>query len=328
MTLVEMIVTVLVFSIAALILATGFSTVIRYMGEAALIKNTGNEVYSIIESEKDKSITNKKVNIKITIEDESKNKSIIEDDINMNIAEKKISEEANAYKIRFTKLSKDEVYVDTTLTFYEEVKAIMNGMSKPGLDLLNGKGGYNELYEKLVAENANCIEYVKTINSMTGFGNTSFVYYYMVVGREGKAYPTLNDKIVEKCNEIFEETKGALSEEKSKSIKFGNNAVYMKPLYIPNMLNYENELGKGFVLLVADTQPYNPQVEGQWKTRLIYVPGEDSWYYKIYTKPVGEPDYLTSKYFRDVTFLKDQNSWDEFLKELQLSNEWRKIEID
>lgn len=230
MTLVEMIVTIAVFSIAALVLVAGFSTVIRYMGEASAIKNTSNEVYSIIESENSKDVTYEEVYFKIQLEDGND----IDNKINRVVAEKGISDDKDAYKVKYSKFTKDTGYVDTAKTFYELVKKSLAEWKSN----INWKDEYNKTLEKLKNEK---IGFNSTVEVASGNskGNTQFVNYFYItelndvndpVLPSGAYYPELDQEIIDKCNEIFDEMNGNVNKSGKvyTTARIGNKKMYMK----------------------------------------------------------------------------------------------------
>lgn len=311
MTLVETIVTVAVFSIAALMLATGFSTVIRYMGEASAIKNTGNEVYAMIESEANESVTSESVAIKITLD----NGTEIKDTISKKVAEKGIDEDSGSYKIRFVKLSKKESYVDTTKTFYEQVKSAMEYcLANPK----TWKDKYNESLNQLKEIDSEKFSSYSLVTS-DYLNNDQFIKYFRITGVGNEIFPVLNEKIIEKCNEIFDKTKGLLSNVQTTNVRIGNKKMYMKCIYVP-------DTSHPMVFLVADEYPYAEKVN-QWRTRLVYYPEEECWYYKIHTST--NVDYNTdTNHFYAVSSFTTYSQWQNLLVDFKDATKWRKIELD
>ncbi|MDD3049148.1 MAG: type II secretion system protein [Bacilli bacterium] len=311
MTLVEMIVTVAVFSIVALMLATGFATVIRYMGEASAIKNTGNEIYTMIESEDSESITNKSVKIKITLE----NGKEIDDKISKNVVEKSIDEDDDSYKIRFTKLSKKEGYVDTAKIFYEKVKEAMEYCLANPKTWINN---FNDVLKELQEQNAEMFGAYTPFTS-DYLGNDQFIKYFRIMGIGNDTYPILDEKIVEKCNEIFDETKGLLSNSKINDVRMGEKPIYMKAIYVPDKSH-------PMVVIVADEYPYTEKLSG-WRSRLVYKPDEECWYYKIHSATNVDKDD-TRNYFYLFSSFSTYEQWQNFLMDLKDTSKWRKIDIN
>lgn len=314
MTLVEMIVTIAVFSIAALVLAAGFSTVIRYMGEASAIKNTSNEVYSIIESEDSKDVTYEEVYFKIQLDDGNN----VDNKIKRVVAEKGISDDKDAYKVKFSKFTKEENYVDVALTFYKEVKKSMEYILK---NKAEGIKNYNEILLKLQKQNVETVNDFKSFTNWSSLSNDIFIQYFFVTNRLGESYPILDQKIIDECNKIFDETKGLLLNDKINGVRIGNKKMYMKTIYVPD--NQNNPM----VFLVADEYPYTPKVN-QWRTRLIYNHEEECWYYKIHTA-TNDDKYSDTSYFLNVTSFKTTQDWKNLVNlDLKDKTKWRKIEIN
>lgn len=302
MTLVETIVTIAVFSIAAMILATGFATVIRYISEANDIKNTGNEVFAQIES-KENALEKKSTNIRITMEDGSK----IEDKISKMTARKRIADKADAYEIRFTKLSKDQIDEDTSLTFYEIVAKAVEHC----LDESSWYKEYNAKLEALKDEGVKGLEIYKPLT--VGFlSNDNFINYVFITELDGSVYPVLDEKIVTECNRLFDETSGKPSQTIINEIRIGTRKMYMKCIYMPDRM-------KAF--LVADEYPSTPKVS-TWKTRLIYNPDDQHWYYKVHYAT----DNTTAPYYFNVANFKTEAQWENLLLSFKDPTQWRKIE--
>lgn len=312
MTLVEMIVTIAVFSIAALVLAAGFSTVIRYMGEANAIKNTSDEVYAMIESDDNKNLTYEEIYFKIYLDDGD-----VDNKISRVVAEKGISNNKDAYKVKYMKFSKNVGYVDSALTFYEQVKKSMNYI------LLNKNEGiktYNKILSELKEQGIATVENFGQLSNWVTMRNDDFIEYFFVAELFGEHYPLLDQKIVDKCNDLFEETKGLLNDSKSASVKIGERKMYMKFIYIPDS-------SKPMIFLVADEYPYTPKVN-QWKTRLIYNHEDESWYYKIHTATL-EDRYSDLDYYYNVAQFNTVERWNNLVSfDFKDTTKWRKIEIE
>lgn len=314
MTLVEMIVTIAVFSIAALVLAAGFSTVIRYMGEASAIKNTSNEVYSIIESDNSKDVTHEEVYFKIQLSDGNN----VDNKINRVVAEKGISEDKDSYQVRYSKFSKDTGYVDTASTFYKEVKETMEYLLK---NKTEGIKKYNETLDDLKEQKVDSVSSFKSFTDWPSLTNDILINYFFVSNQLGKNYPILDQKIIDECNKIFDETKGLLNNDKINNVRIGNKKMYMKFIFVPDQQN------NPMVFLVADEYPYTPKVN-QWRTRLVYNHEEEYWYYKIHTATASDR-YSDTSYFLNVASLDTSQEWNNLVNlDLKDKTKWRKIEIN
>lgn len=314
MTLVEMIVTIAVFSIAALVLAAGFSTVIRYMGEASAIKNTSNEVYSIIESENSKDVNYEEVYFKIQLSDGNN----VDNKVNRVVAEKGISNDKDAYKIKFSKFIIEKNYVDVALVFHKEVQKTMEYLLKYKSESIRK---YNETLAKLKEQNVDSVSSFTSFTDWPSLTNDIFINYFFVANQLGESYPKLNQEIVDECNNVFDETKGLLNKDKTQSVRIGNKRMYMKFIYVPDNQN------RSMVFLVADEYPYTPKVN-QWRTRLVYNHEEECWYYKIHTA-TKEDQYSDTNYYLNVASLDTYKEWYDLVNlEFKDKSKWRKIELN
>lgn len=309
MTLVEMIVTIAVFSIAALVLAAGFSTVIRYMGEASAIKNTSNEIYSIIESENSKDVTYEEVDFKIYLNDGNN----VDNKINRVIAEKGISDDKDAYKVKYSKFTKEVGYIDTAKTFYEQVVKEMeyclaNSANK---EWVNTYVSAYEQYKSKLSYSDNYSPYSKdkdkpanTIVWNEILTNTKFRLYIHLVLLKTESFPIIDDEIINQCNIIYKQmhpnsTTGALEDK----------PYYMKPYYFQNDKK---------VALIAETK-YNPYEQDSWQVKLIYLEG--NWYYKIFI----EEDTKNSYY--NIAGGQNKGAYDLLLNNVK-TGAWKKVVVE
>lgn len=313
MTLVEMIVTIAVFSIAALVLAAGFSTVIRYMGEATAIKNTSNEVYESIQSDTSTDVTYQEVYFKIQLSDGNN----VDNKINRAVAEKGISDDKDAFKVKYSKFLIEENYVDVALVFHKEIQKTMEYLFKYESEAISN---YNETLAQLKEKRVETVDGFTNFTNWPNLSNDIFINYFFVANQLGESYPKLNQEIIDECNKIFDETKGLLNDDKTKSVRIGNKRMYMKFIYVPD--NNNNSM----VFLVADEFPYTPKVN-QWRTRLVYNHEEECWYYKIHTA-TKDDSYSDAKYYLNVASLDTYKEWNELVNlEFKDKSKWRKIEL-
>lgn len=315
MTLVEMVVTIAVFSIASLILITGFSTVIKYMGEASAIKNTSNEVYTLIESEESEAITSENVNIKITLEND-----VIDDRISLKTAEKSIHNDADSYKVKLSKLNKKIVFIDPAKTFYEEVKATLEDC----LDIDNIKwySNYNGKLYILWGQGVSKEDYPELTNKY--MSNDIFRRYFYVMNLDFTAYPKVDQEIINKCNEIFDEmhendplsVKNNVYKAKLENLDIAQtkNVFYMKPIYMQD---------KKFAFLTAECQSTTPLTWDIWRTRLIYNPDDEHWYYKVFTY-----ENLASESYFSLSGFNTNEQWEKLKADFKDATKWRKIVIE
>lgn len=309
MTLVEMIVTIAVFSIAALVLATGFSTVIRYMGEASAIKNTSNEVYANIESEDSKDVTYEEVYFKIELDEGN-----VDNKINRIIAEKGISDNKDAYKVKYYKFSKEVGYIDTALTFYEQVVKEMeyclaNTANKEWVktyvsayEQYKNKLSYPENYSpysKDTTKPANTLSWNEILT------NDRFRLYIHLVLLKTESFPIIDDEIINQCNIIYKQMHG-----NSTTYALENKPYYMKPYYFQSDKK---------VALIAETK-YNPYDKDNWRVKLIYLEG--NWYYKVFIEGAKEEDS-----YYNVASGKDADEYNKLVNSIK-TGAWKKVIVE
>lgn len=310
MTLVEMIVTIAVFSIAALVLAAGFSTVIRYMGEASAIKNTSNEVYSIIESENSKDVTYEEVDFKIYLNDGNN----VDNKINRVIAEKGISDDKDAYKVKYSKFSKNIGYVDAARTFYEQVVKEMeyclaNSANK---EWVNTYVSAYEQYKSKLSYPDNYSPYSKdkdkpanTLSWNEILTNDRFRLYIHLVLLKTESFPIIDDEIINQCNIIYKQMHG-----NSTKWALEDKTYYMKPYYFQTDKK---------VALIAETK-YNPYDKDNWRVKLIYLEGD--WYYKVFIEGGKEEDS-----YYNIASGKDADEYIKLVNNIK-TGAWKKVVVE
>lgn len=315
MTLVEMIVTIAVFSIAALVLAAGFSTVIRYMGEASAIKNTSNEVYSIIESENSKDVTYEEVYFKIQLSDGNN----VDNKINRVVAEKGISDDKDAYKVKYSKFTKEVGYVDTAKTFYEQVVKEME-YCLTNQDWINKYVKTYDEYKSILSDKFKYTPYVVEEDAETGkkietdvvnwtnwryLPNDRFRLYIHLVLLKNESFPIIDDEIINQCNTIYKQM-----HPNSKNWTLEDKPYYMKPYYFQSDKK---------VALIAETK-YNPYDKDNWRVKLIYLEG--NWYYKVFIEGAKEEDS-----YYNIAGGNNEKAYEQLLNTVK-TGAWKKVVVE
>ena len=307
MTLVEMVVTIAIFAIAGMILVAGFSTVIRHMGNASLVKTTSNEVFAIIESDKTSEETTKEVQVNIRFDTGYE----LEDKVQLTSAKRAIDGEGS-YQVQLKKFSKDGLYIDSTKIFYEKLVECM--IDWIPLTKEERQKQYTEAREELIKQGI-------TIDAadVGWISNDNFRWFFTVIKWGGMDYPEIDREIIERCNEIYLEKNATYLKNDA---YYGDKKVYMKPYYLSNkkqVIMY-GVFGSG--------SPSSAQMNG-WRTRLIYNPEDNYWYYKVF-KATSESDTEDS-YFAMTKFTQGTNDdrvvWEQLLIDFKDPNKWRKIDM-
>ncbi len=307
MTLVEMIVTIAVFAIAGLILVAGFSTVIKHMGNATLVKNTSNDVMAVIESEQSEGKTTKEVNVKVTFE----NGYSFDDKVMMSTVKQNI-DDGSSYQVSLKKFNKDNTYIDTTKVFYEQVKACMEEwiVMTPN----QRQTIFNEAKAKLEAEgitiNASKIDWVS---------NDNLRWFFTVVKWGGMGYPEIDREIIEECNQLYLQRNPSFL---TNEAYFRDRKVYMKPYYL---------VKKQYVVLygVIDTPAADSNAQNGWRTRLIYNPEDNHWYYKVFratSNSDSEDSFFGMSNFTQ-SGVDDRVLWEQLLIDFKDTTKWQRIDI-
>lgn len=307
MTLVEMVVTIAILAIAGTILVAGFTSVISHMGNAALIKNTSNEVFSSMEANATEDATSKEGTIRFHFSAGN----TFEDKIQISTIKKPI-DGMGSYQVELKKYGNDNTYIDATKTFYEMVKSSYAKWSN--LSSQERQNQYTSKRSELI-DNGFKIPF-EDVYRIT---NDSFRWIFTVFDLEGGTFPKVDQAVIEKCNAIYEKNNPSFL---SNSAYYGDKDVYVKPYLL---------VKKGYPILYAvptfsGSEVTNPK---EWHTSLIYNPEDRHWYYKVF-RATSNQDSLNSYY--DLTRFTNDNLddsvvWEQLLNDFKDANKWQRIEI-
>lgn len=301
-TLVESIVTIAIFAIAGLILVTGFSTVIRYIGEGTRIKNITDSTLETLEK-KEVSDTTSTVNAKITIKGgESIEGKVIWNEISENL------EDDDSFKIKLHKFQRGDFFVDPTLSFYERVVKSKDEFRNGTKEEREKK--YNDAVEELKKQGIN-INYSFSGNLAN---NDSFRWFFYAVEQDGEFYPEIDRKFIEKANQIYDSINPGFPNSK---MRYGDRVVYMKPYYMPTINK---------VILIGDTSGGTPSTWDQWRTSLIYNPDDHNWYYKVFVA-TNNSDPVESYFTVTVLTNATESQWAQLQADFKDASKWRKLEV-
>lgn len=310
-TLIEVIVTIAVIAIAGFMLTVGMSSVIHNMGEATLITNTGNDVYSYLETDSDNAyVLSKKEMMKVTFKDGTE----LEEEVIVKKATKAVYNDVNDEKISMVKFEKKEIdMAKDVLEFYlraaDALTDCMDEQTWPGC-----KEDYNDKLEELIDGGASLDNY-GGMGETTVLNQDTFAKYFHVVVQEGKPAIEIDPNVIELANKHFEQE--ANNGNKASQWKIGDKKLYFKVIYVRGEGADEPE-----VLIVAEEGSSDLLPRGNM-TRLIYDQQSDSWYYKVPRKNGAQniDDYFYN--IGDIT----TEGLRELRQDFMLGIEWKKIEL-
>lgn len=308
MTLVEMVVTIAILAIAGTILVAGFASVISHMGNATLVKNTSNEVFSSIESNAMGDATQQEGTIRFHFA----SGDVWEDQIYLTSIKKPI-DGMDSYQVELKKYSTDNADGNTTKTFYEMVKASYHRWSN--ISAHERQTQYTSKREELLAEG-----FQITNEDVRWITNDAFRWIFTVFDLEGSGFPEIDREVIAKCNAIYEKNNPLFLNNK---IYYGDKKVYMKPYLL---------VKKGYPILYAVPELSGSEVVEQngWRTSLIYNPEDQHWYYKVFHATSNQDD-LNSYY--NLTLFSNLDSddrivWEQLLNDFKDPNKWQRIELE
>lgn len=276
MTLIEMIVAILVLSIASMVLYTGFTKVILLMGDGASVKNATNTIVSGIENgleddQYEDIIKQENATASLDLQDGglpvTVNGSVIQGELSYGAGENDI--------LKLAKFSTDILFV--TENERKAIDMIYNynnflgyGFNKDGVDYMKNKvinddtTVYKTLNSIMLAYNSKALDSIYCNNDIYRY----FFYYY-----------TYNSH----CTDYFCIMEGAtetswpnldVSKMKKKDGTPIRDANYP---YIQSYTYSTKE--KGTVLIYAGKANL-PEGNNRWVTRFIYNPDNKHWYYR------------------------------------------------
>lgn len=301
-TLTEMIVSIAIFAIAGLILTTGFSTVIRYMSDANIIRDTNEQVFMTLEKE-ESTMAPTKANVTITMEDDSTIKGIV----NQTTSSQAIDDAEDAYVVKLSKFQKGNEWIDPTLTIYEQMLKAMKEWG--AMSEVERQNSFKEAKEKLEAEG-----FTVNYRYLTGLSNDNFRWFYYIKTASGQNFPTLDKEIVEQANKIYDSINPSYPKS---SVRIGDNTLYIKPYYMPEL---------HAIVLTAEKAPTSSTQDG-WRCRLFFNPDDLSWYYKVF-KATNNLEVADSYISISDLRTAGPTEWKAMQQQLKDASKWRKIKVE
>ena len=264
MTLIEEIIALAIIAIASLIMLVGFSTAAHIFGDSTQYKNITNQQYAaLLENENNDesiNITNENANVTIKVNDKV-------------ISVKGKQKNASSSKDKQAILSTME-FNNITLSNTMQTIANTNELINTILPLKNNelKTWFEEICKNQEAEVPSGVNYYFSNDSYRAF------YYYMF----GQTHLKLEQDIIDKCNEIFNQMHPNPHTTAEKKAYIGEKTLYIRPYFCGGLKDNSNNFENYVVLVAAPSSGYN-QTDG-WNTSLVYNSIDGHWYYKIFSE--------------------------------------------
>lgn len=298
MSLVEVVMAILIISLASVLLVQSLSTVTTVISKADRRSHVTNEQLSALVGSQDSE--------RVTIVEQDKEVVITAEGLTSPIKIDGTYQEASSNENEEVKLR--------TFTAIEKREDMYQKM------LSNSKKVYDETWELTAAEK---LIYLKQLEEKagittgmtpaTGIRNDELrVYYYLKYG-----FPPVKQEIIDECNKIFDQTHPNASPTSNEGKeKIGNRQMFWKVYYLDKSVN------KGDAILYG-VYTNNINQDG-WKTSLVYNAADGNVYYKIF--PVPSESWNTSG--SSIVLTEYGNSLTGLLRlqnELTDTTKWKKL---